>query len=141
MLVEEPPHRKVGPTWGQRTKWEKEKKVHLDVVEELQKIQKFEDKPIEVEVLLVDLESTKFFTQLGRLNGEVPLEMTKKVNLPSGHKGSVELTNQYVELTRAGIPARMDTSIGKVDMIGNNHIMSGSDNFTRKVDLMKVSES
>jgi hypothetical protein len=34
----------------------------LDVVKELQKIQKFEDRPIEVEALLVDLELAKLFT-------------------------------------------------------------------------------
>jgi hypothetical protein len=92
-------------------------------------------------VLHVDLEPAKFFTQLGGPNGEVPLETTKTVNSPSCHKRSAKLTNQYVELTRAGIPTRVDTSIGEVDMIGNKHIMSGSDNLTRKVDLMKASES
>jgi len=51
MLVEEPLAREVNPTRGRRTKWEKEKKVHLDVVEEQQKIQKFEDRPIKVEIL------------------------------------------------------------------------------------------
>ncbi len=63
MLVEEPPEREVSPTRGRETKWEKEKKVHLDVVDELQKIQKFENRPIEVEMLLADLEPTKLFTQ------------------------------------------------------------------------------
>jgi hypothetical protein len=37
MLVEEPLARKVNPTRGQQTKWEKEKKVHLDVVEKTTK--------------------------------------------------------------------------------------------------------
>jgi len=35
----------------------------------------------------------------------------------------------------------VDTSIGEVDMIGSKHIMNGSDKSTRKVDLMKASES
>jgi hypothetical protein len=43
----------------------------LNVVKELQKIQKFEDRSIEVEALLIKLEPTKLFTQLGGLNGEV----------------------------------------------------------------------
>jgi hypothetical protein len=43
MLVEDLLEREVGPTRGWQTKWKKEKKVHLDLVEELQKIQKFED--------------------------------------------------------------------------------------------------
>ncbi len=65
----------------------------MDVVEELQKIQKFEDRPIEVEALLANLELTKLFTQPRRLNGKMPLGTTKEVDLPSGHKGSIELTN------------------------------------------------
>ncbi len=35
MLVKEPLEKEVNPTRGQRTEWEKENKVHLDVVEEL----------------------------------------------------------------------------------------------------------
>jgi hypothetical protein len=62
MLIEEPPKREVSPTRGSQTKWEKEKKVHLNVNEELQKIQKFEDRPIEIKTLPVDLESAKLFT-------------------------------------------------------------------------------
>jgi hypothetical protein len=68
MPIEEPSHREVSPTRGQQTKWEKEKKVHLDVIKELQKIQKFEDRHIEVEALLVDLELAKLFTHLEGLN-------------------------------------------------------------------------
>jgi len=52
MLVQEPLEKEVIPTSGRQTKWEKETKVHLDVVEELQKIQEFEDKTIEIEALL-----------------------------------------------------------------------------------------
>jgi len=51
------------------------------------------------------------------------------------------LTNQYAKLAGASIPTRMDTSIGKVNMIGNKHIMNGSDKSIGKVDLMKASES
>ncbi len=77
MLVEEPLAREVNPTRGHQTKWEKEKKVHLDVVEELQKIQKFEDRPIKVEILPTNLEPAKLFTWLGGLNEEMPLGTTK----------------------------------------------------------------
>jgi hypothetical protein len=80
---------KKGQSYKGQTKWEREKKVHLDVVKELQKIQKFEGIPIKVEVLLANLELAKLFTHLGGLNGEVPLGMTKEVNLPSGHKGQL----------------------------------------------------
>ncbi len=62
MPIEEPPKREVNPTRGQQTKLEKEMKVHLDVVEELQKTQKFENRPIEIEALLANLESHKLFT-------------------------------------------------------------------------------
>ncbi len=66
---------------------------------------------------------------------------TKKVDLPSGHKGLIELTNRYAKLIGVGILTKVDTLIRKVDMIGSKHIMNGSDNSTRKVDLMKASES
>jgi hypothetical protein len=36
----------------------------LDVVEELQRIQKFENRPIEVETLPTNLELTKLFTKV-----------------------------------------------------------------------------
>jgi hypothetical protein len=62
MPIEEPPKREVNPIRGQQTKWEKEKKVHLDVVKELHKIQNFEKKAIEVEGLLANLKLTKLFT-------------------------------------------------------------------------------
>jgi hypothetical protein len=35
----------------------------------------------------------------------------------------------------------MDTLTGEVDMMGSNHVMNGSDKSTRKVNLMKASES
>jgi hypothetical protein len=61
--------------------------------------------------------------------------------LPSGYKGLAELTNQYAKLTRVGILTKMDTSTREVDMMGNDHVMNGNDKLTRKVNLMKVSES
>jgi hypothetical protein len=67
--------------------------------------------------------------------------MRKEINLPSGHKGSVELTNRYAKLTGAGIPTKVDTSIGVVNMIGSKHVMNGSDKLTGKVNLMKANES
>jgi hypothetical protein len=75
------------------------------------------------------------------LKGEVPLGMMKEVDLPSGHKGSVELTNWYAKLARASIPTKVDTLIGEVDMIRSKQIMNGSDKSTRKVNLMRASES
>jgi hypothetical protein len=102
----------------------------LDVVDELSKFQKFEDRPIEVKVLPVNLELAKLFTQLGGLNGKVPLGMTKEVDLPSGHEGSIELTNQYAKLARTSIPTKVDTSIGEVNMIGSSHIVNGNDKST-----------
>ncbi len=137
----EAPKREVNHIRGWQIIWEKEKKVHLNVNEELQKIQKFEDRPIEVKTLLADLESAKLFTHPWRLNREVPLGMKKEVDLPSGHKRFAELTNRYAKLIGVGIPTEMDTSIGKVDMMGSNHIMNGNGKLTRKVDLMKASES
>ncbi len=47
----------------------------------------------------------------------MPLGTTKEVDLASGHKRLVELTNRYSKLIKAGIPTRMDTSTGEVDMI------------------------
>ncbi len=67
----------------------------------------------------------------------MPLGTTKEIDLPSGHKCSVELTNQYAKLTTAGIP----TLTGKVYMIRSKHIMNGSDKLKRKVDLIKANES
>jgi hypothetical protein len=67
--------------------------------------------------------------------------MTKEINLPSGHKGSVELTNRYAKLTGAGIPTKVDTSTREVNMIGSKHVMNGNDKLTGKVDLMKANES
>jgi hypothetical protein len=81
------------------------------------------------------------FTQPGGLNKEMPLGMMKEVDLPSGHKRLVELTNRYAKLAGASIPIKVDTSIGKVNMIGSKHNMNGSDKLTGKVDLMKASES
>ncbi len=46
MLVEEPLERGLNPTKGWQNKWGKEKKVRLDVIKELQKIQELEDRPI-----------------------------------------------------------------------------------------------
>jgi hypothetical protein len=64
-----------------------------------------------------------------------------KVNLPSGYKRLVELTNQYAKLIGADILTNMDTSTREVNMMGNDHVMNGNDKSTRKVNLMKVSES
>ncbi len=49
-------------------------------------------------MLFVDLESVKLFIQPRGLNGGVPLGTMKEVNLPSGYKGLVELTNRYAKL-------------------------------------------
>ncbi len=80
------------------------------------------------------------FTQPGGLNKEMPLGMMKEVDLPSGHKRLVELTNWYAKLARVGIPTKVDTSTRGVNMIGNYHIMNGSDKSIVKVNLMKASE-
>jgi hypothetical protein len=120
MLIEEPPKKEISPTRGWRTKWEKEKKVHLGVVKELQKIQEFENKSIEVEMSPTNLELAKLFFQLGGLNWGMPLGMTKEVYLPSSYKGSIELTNQYAKLARANIPTKVDTSTGKVNLMKAN---------------------
>jgi hypothetical protein len=75
------------------------------------------------------------------LNEKVPLGIMKEVDLPSCHKGSAKLTNWYAKLAGVGIPTKMDTSIREINMIRSEHIMNGSDKLTRKVDLMKASES
>ncbi len=62
----------------------------------------------------------------------MPLGITKEVDLPSGHKGLVELTNQYAKLAGANIPTRMDTSTLEVDMIRSKSIMNGNDKSTKK---------
>jgi len=56
---EKPQGREVSPIRGQQTKWEKEKLVHQDVVRELQRLQKFEDQPLEI-WKYVDLELNKY---------------------------------------------------------------------------------
>jgi hypothetical protein len=35
--------------------------------------------------------------------------MMKEVDLPSGYKRSIELTNQYAKLARASMPTKVDT--------------------------------
>ncbi len=78
------------------------------------------------------MEPAKLFTRAGGLNEEMPLRTTKEVDLPSGHKGSVELTNQYVKLVGTNIPTNMDTSTREVDMLRNKNIMNGNDKSTKK---------
>jgi hypothetical protein len=51
------------------------------------------------------------------------------------------LTNRYSKLAGAGIPTKVDTSIGEVNMMGSNHVMNGNEKSIRKVNLMKASES
>jgi hypothetical protein len=71
MLNEKLPKREVRPTKGQRIKWEKEKLIHKDAVNELWRIQEVEDKPLEMcRDVSFDLEMAKSITQLIRLNRE-----------------------------------------------------------------------
>jgi hypothetical protein len=58
--------------------------------------------------------------------------MTKEVNLPSGHKGSIELSNRYAKLAGVDIPTKMDTLKGEVDIIRSKNIMNGSDKSIKK---------
>ncbi len=75
---EEPQEREVSPTRGKRTKWEKDKLVHQDVVKELQRLQEFEDQPSEMQKYVDD----KY--QLKGLEEELPLETTYfEVDQPS----------------------------------------------------------
>jgi hypothetical protein len=48
MLVEEVLEKELSPTKGCRIKWGKEKLIHKDVVNELQRIQEVEDRPLEM---------------------------------------------------------------------------------------------
>ncbi len=41
----------MSPIKGRQTKWEKDKLVHQDVVRELQRLQEFEDQPLEMQML------------------------------------------------------------------------------------------
>jgi len=64
------PKKKVNPTKGCQIKQEKDKCIHKDVINELQKIQEMEDKPLEMCMdVPFDLETAKSITQLRRLNG------------------------------------------------------------------------
>jgi cobalamin biosynthesis protein CbiG len=71
----------------------------------------------------------------------MPLGTTKEVDLLSGHKGSVELTNWYAKLAGANIPTIMDTLLGEVDMIRSKYIMNANDKLIGKVDLMDANTS
>ncbi len=63
------PKREVSPTRGWRIKWEKEKLIHKDVVNELWRIQEVEDRPLEMCMdVPFDLEPTKSIIQPKRLN-------------------------------------------------------------------------
>jgi hypothetical protein len=71
MLAKELPKRKVSPTKGRRIKWEKEKLIHKDVVNELWRIQEMEDRPLKMCMgIPFDLEPAKSITQLKGLDGE-----------------------------------------------------------------------
>ncbi len=141
MPIEEPLETKVSPTKGQWTKWEKKNKVHSDVVEELQKIQKFKDRPIEVEMLPANLGPAKLVTQLGRLNGEVPLGMTKGSWFAKWSQKVNKIDQSICQASKSWHTNWNGHINRKANMIGSKHIVNGSDKSTRKVDLMKVSES
>jgi hypothetical protein len=67
--------------------------------------------------------------------------MKKGIDLLSDYKGSTELTSQYAKLGGVGIPTRVDALTRKVNMMGSNYVMNGSDKSTEKVNLINVSES
>jgi len=48
MLAKELLEIEVSPTKGCQIKWEKEKSIHKDVINELRKIQEVEDRPLEM---------------------------------------------------------------------------------------------
>jgi len=63
LLIEEPQEKEVSPCKGCWTKWENEKLVHKDVVNELWRIQEVENKPLEMCMdVPLDLQSTKSMT-------------------------------------------------------------------------------
>ncbi len=71
MLAKELFKKKVSPTKGCRIKWEKEKLIHKDVIDELWRIQEVEDRLLEVcKDVPFDLKLAKTITQPRRLNKE-----------------------------------------------------------------------
>jgi len=94
--------REVSPIRRQQTKWEKEKLVHQDVVRELQRLQKFEDQPLEM-WKYVDLELNKY--QSKGLEEELPLEMTYfEVDLPS------VMSNNEEKIINSDKPTKVEKS-------------------------------
>jgi hypothetical protein len=62
--------KQVNPPKRRQIKWEKEKWIHKDVINELQKIQEMENRPLEMCMdVPIDLEMAKSITQLRGLNG------------------------------------------------------------------------
>jgi hypothetical protein len=71
MLAKKLPEIEVSPTKGCQIKWEKEKLIHKDVINELQKIQEVEDRPLEMCMdIPFDLKLAKLIIQPTRLNKE-----------------------------------------------------------------------
>jgi len=71
MLVEKLLEIEVSPTKGCQIKWEKEKLIHKDVVNELQKLQEVEDRPLEMCMdVPLNLKLAKLIIQATWLNEE-----------------------------------------------------------------------
>jgi len=82
MHVEELLEKEVSPTKGHQIKWEKEKLIHKDVINELQRIQEVEDRPLEMCMdVPFDLKPIKLITQSIGLNGKGLLQLTHHINL------------------------------------------------------------
>jgi hypothetical protein len=89
--TEKLPKREVSLIKGRGIKWEKEKLIHKDVVNELWKIQ-VEDRPLEMcKDVPFDLELAKSITQLRRLNKKGILQSTHQVDLMKDDRMSVEV--------------------------------------------------
>jgi hypothetical protein len=120
MHVEELPEKEVSPTKGHRIKWEKEKLIHKDVVNELQKIQEVVDRPLEMCMdVPFDLKPIKLITQLIGLNGKGLLQLTRHINLMKDGKRSIKITKEndvHVEWKRVDMLTQKDVSLKDLNL-------------------------
>ncbi len=103
MPIEEFQKKEISLRKGHQTKWEKDKLVHQDVVNELWNIQEMEEKPLEMCMdVLLDLGCAKSIIQPRGLNKEAILQSTRQVHLTKDDNRSTKMAKEndvHVELT------------------------------------------
>ncbi len=120
MLAKELFKKKVSPTKGCRIKWEKEKLIHKDVIDELWRIQEVEDRLLEVcKDVPFDLKLAKTITQPRRLNKEELLWLIHQIDLMKDRKWSTKVAKEgdvHVELIGADMLMQRNVSLKELEL-------------------------